>query len=135
MPLIPVDLTSVGLQEGSYVGRITKIEYQIKVGEKWNKDGIESVPIEEMLKYPVEKQRVHLTILIPEKGENIWHDLYLMESAKGFVKDVCEAAGVPYTTAGFDSEELLNKEVGIQVILKQSAGYSARPEIAKVYKP
>ena len=40
MPRIPLDVTSAGvIPAGDYVGTISALKYQIKTGEKWNKDG------------------------------------------------------------------------------------------------
>lgn len=120
MPTFDIDLTTVGLiEEGTYVGTINKVEYQIKEGEKWNKDGVITVDRETFEAYPkADNARLHLTIGIAGKG-HIFHDLYLTKNALGFLQQFCKAAGVTYGKSGFNPDDFWGKQVGVRVGIKE----------------
>lgn len=135
MGIIPLDLTTPDIEAKTYLGIVQSIEYQVKVGEKWNKEGTQTTSLDEMLSAPIDKQRIHIRIYLPDVGQSVWHDLYMMESARGFLKDFCRATGVELSPSGFDIEQALNKEVMVDIGIEQSDGYEPRPRINKIYKP
>ena len=134
MSKIPIDLTTVGVIPPSrYVGTVQSVEYQVKVGEKWNKEGTQTVSIEEMLQAPVENQRVHLTIFIPDIGQNLWHDLYMKPSALPFVQAFCKAIGISYDKDGFDLDESTNGEIGLNITVTEDSEFGMQNQV-KFYK-
>jgi hypothetical protein len=115
MPKLKIDLTQVGVvPDGIHEGIITDIQYQVKTGEKWNREGTASLTREEWENYPLETKRLHLTIMT--NHGNVWHDLYLMPSAWGFVKEAVKAAGVAFDQSGFEPEDFRGKRVSITVV-------------------
>lgn len=131
MGRIPLDLTTLDVQDGNYSGIVQKIEYQVKIGEKWNREGTETVTEEEMLQHAPDKTRFRITIYLPEAKTNVWLELYM--KAPGFIKSFLKAAGVPYDDSGFDIEEALNKEIGVTLVTEQQPGYEPRQNV-KVFK-
>ena len=132
---VPIDLTSVGeIPAGPYVATVQNLTLQVKTGEKWNKDGTMDVQDHsEFFKYPVEQQRLHYQLFVPGKG-GLWHDLYLTEKSLGFAKAFMRACGVAFDKDGFDPFECIGKQVGIDVVSEQAAGYEPRSVIAKTYR-
>ena len=134
MPRIPLDVTTAGvIPAGDYVGTISTLKYQIKTGDKWNKDGTSDTDGETFQSFGDDKRRLHYTILIPGKG-NIFHDLYLMPAAAGFVQQFLKSAGVGYDKTGFDPEEAVGKEIGLQIAVEDVADYGPRNLVSKFYK-
>ena len=137
MPKLAVDLTAVNLvPEGNHEALITDVKYQVKTGEKWNNEGTTTVSFEDWLPYPLEKRRIHLTLQPQTPGVNqfLWHDLYMIPTAAGFVKDWVRAAGVYFDKDGYDPDEFAGKTVGVSVIIKEETPGMQRNEITKVYK-
>lgn len=133
---IDVDVTKAGISDGDYVGQVLKLEMQAKANEsdKWNKEGTINVSTpEDFSAFPAENKRLHYTIHIPEKG-NIWHDLYLKETALGFLKSFLTATGVNFTKEGFDPNDAVGRNIGIRVATIESPGYSPKTQITKVWK-
>lgn len=119
MPKIGVDLTAVGLlPDGVYTGVVQTLAYQIKIGDKWNKEGTQVVDFDAFSSVAPERRRLHYTISIPGKG-NIFSDYYMMESALGFIQAFMKACGVAYDKDGFDPEEAQGKQVQVEVTTKE----------------
>ncbi len=132
MPVFDIDLTTAGgPPDGTHVATVNKVDYEAKVGEKWNKDGIKVVSAEEAKAYPAEQRRLHITLSIPGHG-NLWHDLYFMESALGFMKQFCQAAGIPLKNPDCDS--LVGKQVLVTLATKSDPTYGDRQNIISVKK-
>ena len=123
-----IDLSQVtdGVPEGSHEAIITKVEYQVKVGEKWNNDGTETVDAVRFMDFPVEKRRLRLTLAVPGKG-NIWEEFYLTEKSLPFLKRLWKACKL--VPGKLDPDQLLNAHVGIKVIIKDE-----RPEISGFFQ-
>lgn len=124
MGRIPIDVTVAGATpEGDYLGTVTKMQYQVKVGEKWNQDGTKSCDtVEEWLDFPVDMRRLHATIKLEKDGKgfgNEWNDLYMKESALGFTKTFLQACGVAFDKTGFDADDCLNKQVAVHVAVSE----------------
>ncbi len=124
MGRIPIDVTAAGATpDGSYLGTVTKMEYQAKVGEKWNKDGTKNCEtMEEWFDFPVDMRRLHVTVKLEKDGKgfgNQWTDLYMKESALGFTKTFLQACGVTFDKSGFDPDDCLNKNVAVKVTLSE----------------
>lgn len=133
---IDIDVTKVGITDGDYIGQVIKLDMQVKANEsdKWNKEGTINVSsAEDFSAYPTENKRLHYTIYIPQKG-NIWHDLYLKDSALPFLKAFLTATGVPFTKEGFDPNEAVGRNIGVRVVTIEQPGFSPRTQIAKVWK-
>lgn len=134
MPLIPIDVTAVNIiPPANYKAIVRGLTYQVKVGEKWNKEGIAEMPFEEWMKYPEDHRRIHLLILIPEKGL-LFHDLYMVETARGFLSAFLRAAHVPFDKNGFDIELAVEKEIGVDVGVTDDPEYEPRNIINKFFK-
>jgi len=134
MPLIPVDVTTANIiPSGNYKAIVRGLTYQIKTGEKWNKDGTTEVMFEEWLKHPLDLRRVHLILLIAEKGL-LFHQLYMVETAAGFMAAFLRATKVPITKEGFDIELSIEKEVGVDVGIIDDPAYEPRNVINKFFK-
>ncbi len=134
MPRCNVDLTQADMvSEGEKVATIQRVYYQVKVGEKWNKDGTKEVDADEWNSTPGEKRRLHFLLQVPGEG-SIFHDLYFMDSALGMSKRALTAMGVAITKEGFDADEALNNHVGITVTHEQASGYDARAQVSKFYR-
>lgn len=133
MPIFNIDLTSVGLiPEGKHTAIVQKLEYQVKTGNAWNKDGTITIAPEETTNYPTDDQRLHFHLHIPGKGV-IFHDLYLKESALAFMKNFMTAAGVPFSKNGFNPEDAVGKTLFITITHKDD-GYGIKSVISKVEK-
>ena len=131
---IELDLTQVGMiPDGDHVVLVQKLERQVKVGDKWNKDGTKTVPPEEFAVAERDCKRLHFTLMITGKG-SIWHDLYLGEKSLPFLKNFMKATGVNITKDGFDPDEAVGKQVGINVATKEDPTYGAQTQITKVWK-
>ena len=123
MPIIPLDVTIAGLiPEGQHTATVAKLDYQIKTGDKWNKDGTSTTTFDEWSKFDAQRKRLHYVISVPGRG-NIFHDLYVMESAAGFVQSFLKACGVPYSKEGFDAEACIGRQVGINMGIKEDPNY------------
>jgi len=134
MPIVDVDVTTAGLiPAGDHQAIVAKLEYQVKSGEKWNQDGTQTVELEEWKKWGVDKKRLHYSLSIPGKGM-LFHDLYVMPTALGFVKTFLKATGVSFTKEGFNPEEAVGRNIGISVIIKEDADYGDTNKIVKVFK-
>jgi len=112
---VPVDLTGVGVvPDGTHEGLIQDVQYQVKTGEKWNKDGTTTVTDEEWSKYPMENRRLNLVINTPHGM--IFHAIYMVEGGLSFVKQAVVAAGASFGKDGFDPQEMVGKRVRVQTI-------------------
>lgn len=132
MAVFDIDLTTAGgPPDGVHLMTINKVEYQVKTGEKWNKEGTSTVTAEEAIAYPRENVRIHLTLAIAGAG-NFWHDLYLGESSAGFRKQFCQAANIPLKNVNYD--ELVGKQILGTLTTSEREGYGARQQLSKVAK-
>lgn len=123
MPRLGVDLTAVGLIPDKTVQcQVAKLEYQIKVGDKWNKEGTKAATFEEFITVADELKRLHFTIAVPGHG-NIFNDLYMKESALGFTQNFMKACGVAYDSTGFDPEDAVGKSVMVEITTSDDPDY------------
>lgn len=130
MPLLEIDLTAVGLlPEGDYVGVVSKLDYQVKTGEKWNADGTSTVDFDNFKNVPTSNKRLHYSISVPGKG-NVFADFYLMENALGFIKGFVKACGVEFSRQGFDPESVLQKQVGLKIGIQEDPLYGDKNTIS-----
>lgn len=129
MSIFDIDLNAVirGVPDGTHIGIIQKVEYQIKTGEKWNNEGTTNVSREEFDFVDPDNARMHITIGVPGHG-NIWHDLYFSEKSLGFVQSFYKALGCKL------SDLIEGMSIGIKVVTKEEAGYTPKSTIAKVFK-
>lgn len=130
MPVVPIDLTIANLiPAGTYTGVVNKVTYQIKTGEKWNKEGTSDVSFDEFNNFSDDKRRLHYNLKIPGKG-GLFHDVYLMESARGFAQAFYNACGTSMTKAGFDPEACIGNQIGITVTVEDRPGYGPSNNLA-----
>lgn len=136
MAIIPVDLTTAGLvKDGTYRATIQKIELQAKVGDKWNKDGTTIIDnVDEWLAFGLDRIRIRCELFLPEIGQRLWHDVYFSEGALWNTKRFVDACGVQYDQNGFNPEDLLNKDLIIDVVIKEDPEYGPRNEITSFKK-
>lgn len=134
MAKIPLDVTAAGgVPDGDHIATVQKIEYQAKTGDKWNKEGTLICEQDQWNGYPADVKRVHITLAVPGKG-NIWQDLYMKESALGFVKQFLVACGATVDKSGFDFDECLNKQISISVATVEQSGFDAQQKITRMKK-
>lgn len=133
MPKFDLDLTSAGLvPEGRHIAVVQKLQYQVKVGEKWNQEGTLDVDYEAFKSYSEDDKRLHFTLQIPDVGV-MFHTLYFKPTALGFMKTFLLAAGVNISE-GFDPEDALGSFVTLVVIHKDEGEYGLKAIITKVLK-
>ena len=135
MPVIGIDLTGVGLiPDGNHTVQVSEVELQAKTGEKWNKDGTLNCTFDEWIGYPEELRRIHLKLTFIElEGKVMWHDLYMIESARSFLKNFCKAAKIPFGKEGFDTDHFLGSQLGVTVAIEDDPQYGERSVITGVY--
>jgi len=141
MPKMNIDLTTVGTApDGTYTGcAISKYTLQAKTGEKWNNDGTTNIDVNEFdkwLAYGSDLQRVRVHFSIPPQDSlkvavQVSRDYYMKDSALPFLKDLFKAASAPFDEGGFDFDDLLGKQVTLELVTKESNGYT-RQEVLKV---
>ena len=130
MGIIPVDLTRVGVKDGSFEAVIHAVDYIVKTGEKWNKAGMSKVAFDEWLGFADELRGLNLLIKLPEQGNQVvFHKLFMAESSLPFVERVFTAAGVEFEMTGFDPDLLVGRPIGVKVVL---SAYG--PQISSFYK-
>ncbi len=82
-----------------------------------------------------DKMVVKTEILAPaavaQNQKNWWFSLSLVESALFKLKQLIEAAGVPVKAGGFDTADLIGKEVGAVVNLEETKEYGIRNQVAQ----
>jgi hypothetical protein len=128
MSRMPLDLTTVELKDGEHRGQITKLEYQIKTGDKWNTAGTETVDETVFDNHSdVTTKRYHYTIT--EGANKVWVDFYLMDAALPFLLRFFKACGVHYDTTGFDPQDAVGKDIGFVVTIKDD-----NPNVTKYFK-
>jgi hypothetical protein len=116
MGRIGVDLSVANLtKDGIYTGKVIKLDYQVKTGDKWNQEGTSNVSFDDFAASPdPARKRLHYTISIPGQG-NHFNDLYMKESALGFTQAFMKACGVEYDKTGFDPDDAIGKDVQVEV--------------------
>jgi len=148
MSIVPIDLTNVGLRDGSFIGIITSVELQVKTGEKWNNEGTTKCEtVEEWLQYPRQTSepdergkfkalsRIHLRINFPElNGQSTTHDLYMSDASLPMLKEFLTKAGLEYGTDGFNPFDLLNRNIGCKIVTEEDEEYGTNYRIKSVYK-
>lgn len=128
MGRVDVDLTAVGvIPDGEYVATVTKLSYQVKVGENWNREGTQDVDYSTWMTFAKDKRRLHFMLMVPGKG-SAWHDLYMMDSAAGFAKEFMVAARVSFDKSGFEPEEAIGKQLLLGVTIKDDGVHGPRNE-------
>jgi hypothetical protein len=125
---MPLDLTTLELTDGEHRGQITKLDYQIKTGDKWNAAGTDTVDETAFDAHTdVKTKRYHYTI---DSGRNkVWVDFYLMDAALPFLLRFFKACGVHYDSTGFDPSDAVGKDVGFTVAIQND-----QPQITKYFK-
>lgn len=141
MPRVAVDLTITNLiPDGIYVGTVQKLAYQVSTTQKddssgkysWKKDTVQDVDFETFNQVSDDRRRLHYQINIPGKS-SVFHDLYMGESSRGFLKAFMKACGVIFDKGGFDPEEAVGKQVNIEVTTTEdSNGASNEFKFSKV---
>jgi hypothetical protein len=117
MGRVPTDLTKANLIDaGDYIGNVSKLNYQVKTGDKWNQEGTSTVTCEEWTAAPPvgdngkSIRRLQFVIGIPGKG-NHFNDLY----TDGFIQQFMKATDTPYDKDGYDPDEAVGKQVAVEV--------------------
>jgi hypothetical protein len=129
MPIVPIDVTTAGLiKEGQYVATVQSVKYQIKTGEKWNADGTTDTDFDTWSAYGADSKRLHYTIAVPSQG-NVFHDLYVMDKALGFVKEFFKKCNAPFSKEGFDPEAPVGKQIGLEIGIKDEPDWGERNTI------
>lgn len=127
MGRVPVDLTITNLVPvGTYTMTVKELKYQGSTAEKagepgkwsWSSGNFETVDFTTFAQIPDERRRLHYTISVPGRG-NIFKDLYMGESSRGFLQDFMKACGVQYDKSGFDPEEAVGKQFIAEVGVKE----------------
>lgn len=141
MPIVDIDVTTAGLiPDGDYVCNVNGLKYQVSHTKKtdgtdknsWKKDDYSDVDFDSWSKADVSAKRLHYTLGVPGHG-NLFHDLYMMESARGFIKQFMVACGVAPTKAGFDPESVIGKQIGVKVGIDSSQENESN-KILKMWK-
>lgn len=77
---------------------------------------------------------INFTFTVDEgeyKGRLLWRNLSLSPKALGFLKELCEAAGIPYDKKGVDLKSAKGKRLKVRVITKTSEEYGDQNEISR----
>ena len=116
-----MDLTKVQdikpIPAGTYVFKIVEIDAS-KLSKSGNK-----------------KMVIKYEIMAPKVDQKLfWNSLSLVESAWFKVKQLVEAAGLPIKPSGFDTNDLLGREVGAVVTEEDSKEYGHRNQISQFLK-
>jgi hypothetical protein len=141
MPVIGSDLTQAGIiPEATYPAKVTKIEYQRKTGEKWNKEGSTSITGAEFDALPNDNNRrfrVHL--FIDGQGFHV-EDVYLVKNdgtankmADKTMASLFKAADLPIEKTGYNPDDLVNKQVLVKIVVKED-DYGIKNRAAGFYK-
>lgn len=143
MPIVELDVTMGNLiPDGDYICNINGLKYQISTEKKtdgsgkssWKKEDTQDVDFETWNKTDRNTKRLHYTLGVPGHG-NLFDDLYMMESASGFVKNFFASSGCPATKAGFDPEAPVGKQIGVKVGIDMSQGEGMESnKILKMWK-
>ena len=142
MGVVPIDLNMAGLiPANSYTATITGLDYQIKTGAKWNKDGTEKVDFDTWAAHEDALRRLNYeySFTYTDKAGNaregkLWGQYYKIGGGGGvFLRDMFKAAGVDYSD-GFDPDSALNQTVGLNVAIEDNAEYGAKNIIADYFK-
>lgn len=125
-----IDLTKVQdikpIPTGVYVVRILDVD-----ATKKSKAGNEKMVV---------KTEILAPTAVAATQKNWWFSLSLVESALFRLKQLMEAAGIPLKPGGFDTADLIGKEVGAVVNLEETKEYGIRNQVsqfipAKAAKP
>jgi len=145
--MIPIDLTEVGLKDGKQIGIITGVKLQVKSGEKWNNDGTTTIEtVDEWTSHPRQASesdengkykalsRIALWIQFPESNnQGLNHHLYMSDASLPMLKGFLSAAGVSLGAEGFDPFNLLNCNIGCNVVTEEN-DQGSQQSIKSVYR-
>lgn len=113
MPTFDVDLSKVGIiPEGNYVATIQAVE------EKTSQKG---------------SQYLNWQFFIPELGQTIFYMTSLAPTALFGLKKLVQAAGGNMNPP-FNTDDLVSKQLGITVAIKEDPTFGTRSEVVAVYK-
>lgn len=65
------------------------------------------------------------------KGRMFWRNLSLSPKALGFLKELCDAAGISYTKNGVDLKSSIGKRLKVRIITETSEEYGDQNRISK----
>jgi hypothetical protein len=65
------------------------------------------------------------------KGRMFWRNLSLSPKALGFLKELCEAAGITYTKQGVDLKTAKGKKLKVRIITETSETYGDQNRVSK----
>lgn len=68
---------------------------------------------------------------VAAKQKNWWFSLSLVESALFRVKQLMDACGIQLRASGFDTSDLIGREVGVVVNLEETKEYGIRNQVVQ----
>ena len=139
MARLGVDLNSGGaVPDNTYLATVEKVEFKIKVGEKFNNEGTQVVDGNTFANHPTQKEETRKEFgtgnlitkqfaqskiswtLNTGKG-NVWHEVFMSDASMFMVKKAFDAFHIPYAEDGsFDTDDVLasvGKQCMVDVII------------------
>jgi hypothetical protein len=119
-----IDLTQVQdlkpIPQGVYVLKIIEID-----SDKTSRAGNKKMVVKSEIKAPAS---------VAQTQKFFWFSLTLVESAYFRIKQLMEAAGIPLKNTGFDTTDLIGKEVGAIVSEEHTQEFGHRNQIVQFLK-
>ena len=117
-----VDLTSKDITDGSFEP-VPDNDYSVKI-TSYEVRG----PGESGYEY------INFAFTVDEgefKGRMFWRNLSLSPKALGFLKELCDAAGITYTKNGVDLKSSVGKKLKVRIVTETSVEYGDQNRIKR----
>jgi len=129
---VRVDVTKAGMvPEGIHDAQVTGCKYQIKTGEKWNKDGTKTVEFPEWDAASDSPRRTQMVVHVAGSG-NMFYDLYDQENCAFMFNNFLKACGVEFDENGYDLEETVGSHIKVEVGYSTNADGSVNAERTEI---